>query len=778
MRNKVSSITLLSAILSILAPVAATGAFSGAGSGTEQDPYIITNVQQLQEMNDDLDAWYELGEDIDASDTKNWNGGTGFIPIGDSTPFTGHFDGQGRTITGLFINRGGRVGLFGRIDLGADIRNVGLVAVDVSGSGESGGLVVFNNHGSVSNSYCTGSVSSSSIGGNGVGGLVGFNIGEITASYFSGNVTGGFSVGGLVGQNYGDGGNISRCYSAGNVQVTSSLNAIGGLVGANGGSITDSYSEANVSGGRFIGGLVGSVGAWAGPIVNCYSVGSVSSPVAIYKGGFIGISWGTPFNNCFWDIQTSGQETSGGALGKTTAEMKQQATFVGWDFVNVWDIQEGVSYPFLRGVGPPESPQPPEPPLHAQLAITVIGADYLWGGKGFCYSKMAFLEAEDIFDEYTYWNEVKWDNDTGKGLDCAGLIFWAYNKAYGAESFKTCSEPHNPIHYEGADGQYWENSEPIEPQELKPGDLLFFDWDGDGERDHVEMYVGDYDYEGGIIRGLEYPTGTYDIVAARGDDTHNYGIVPDRVSSRSLVPGFVGFSRVIEPLVDGTVCTGSPVDLAVTDPDGLTVNNQICEVPHTLYYSVCDLDKDGENDDIVTISVMKNGDYRISVIAESSASPTDTYDLRVAASGEIIVLAENVTIEEIPAQPYIIRSTGTEIIPIIPATIDFNPDTLNLKSEGEWITVYIELPTGHGYDVSDINVGRTFLEGLLEAQHSDIQDGVLMVKFDMQDLIIFLESVIGVIPPEEIPITVTGELKDGRPFEGSDTIRVIERGET
>jgi parallel beta-helix repeat protein len=419
----------------------------------------------------------------------------------------------------------------------------------------------------------------------------------------------------------------------------------------------------------------------------------------------------------------------------------------------------------------------PEKPLEAQLVIDVIGADYLWGGKGFCYSKMAFLEAQEIFDEYTYWNEDIWDNDTGKGLDCAGLIFWAYNKAYGAESFKTCSESYNPLHYEGADGQHWKNSSPIEPQELEPGDLLFFDWDGDGERDHVEMYVGDYEYEGGIIRGVEYPAGTYNIVGARGDETHNYGIVPDRVSSRSLASGFVGFRRVTEPLLDGTICTGSPVDLTVTDPDGLTVNSQIREVPQTLYYSVCDLDKDGENDDIVTITEMKAGDYRISVLAEPSASPADTYSLRVAANGETFVLADDVAIEHIPGQPYVIRSTEDEIIPIIPATVDFDPDTLNLLSPGRWVTVYIELPVGHGYEIEDIDVTSLVLndEVVAEADPTEIgdydEDGIpdLMVKFDRQQVAALFE------PGEQI-VELIGRLADETLFAGNDTIQVLSFG--
>ena len=224
-----------------------------------------------------------------------------------------------------------------------------------------------------------------------------------------------------------------------------------------------------------------------------------------------------------------------------------------------------------------------------------------------------------------------------------------------------------------------------------------------------------------------------------------------------------------------TVKVYSPVDIVIVDPDGLSISKESNGIVDALYIEA-DFDGDGEYDDEINIAERKKGDYSITIIAEPDALSTETFTLEVTAEQITEILAENVTIDDIPTQSYIIRSTATDIMPIIPATINFDPDTLNLKSEGEWITVYIELPVGHGYDVSDINVGRTFLEGLLEVKHSDIQDSVLMVKFDMQDLIIFLEFVIGVIPPEEIPMTVTGELKDGRRFEGGDTVRVIEGG--
>ncbi len=104
----------------------------------------------------------------------------------------------------------------------------------------------------------------------------------------------------------------------------------------------------------------------------------------------------------------------------------------------------------------------------------------------------------------------------------------------------------------------------------------------------------------------------------------------------------------------------------------------------------------------------------------------------------------------------------------IEAIIDLNPDTLNLKSKGKWITCYIELP--QDYDVGDINVSTvelTYGEVGVSAAWGDVQDGALMVKFNRSDVQDMLE------PGDDVEVTVSGELTNGTPFEGTDMIKVI-----
>jgi hypothetical protein len=101
----------------------------------------------------------------------------------------------------------------------------------------------------------------------------------------------------------------------------------------------------------------------------------------------------------------------------------------------------------------------------------------------------------------------------------------------------------------------------------------------------------------------------------------------------------------------------------------------------------------------------------------------------------------------------------------IPANINIDPDTLNLKARGVF-TAYITLP--EGYSVEDIDVVSLECEGA-HAIKTSIEDDTLVAKFDRKDLV-------GIETGDKVALTVTGSLNDGTPFEGSDTIRVISKG--
>jgi len=113
-----------------------------------------------------------------------------------------------------------------------------------------------------------------------------------------------------------------------------------------------------------------------------------------------------------------------------------------------------------------------------------------------------------------------------------------------------------------------------------------------------------------------------------------------------------------------TYTAKSPVDIIITDPDGLRISKQLNEIPGATYIEI-DLDGDGDLDDQIRIPDRKIGDYIIMVIPEPDALPTDTYTLEVSLFGESIIIAENVQISDIPTQPYTITSTETGIIPQI-----------------------------------------------------------------------------------------------------------------
>jgi hypothetical protein len=287
----------------------------GGGTGEPDDPYLIYRAEQLNMISlfpCDWEKHFKLMANIDLSSYT----GTSFNIIGTLyNPFTGVFDGNDHTISNFTYTSTNRndIGLFGFVDgPNAEIKNLGLIAPDVNaGTGEYvGSLVGYLREGIIGNCYAEGGSVS---GDYYVGGLVGgSNSGTITNCYSTVSISGDDYVGGLVGRNYG--GIISNCYSTDSVTGD---DYIGGLVGYNTGTISNCYSASSVTGDNYVGGLVGT-------------------------GGAVLVS--------FWDIETSGQATSAGGIGKTTAEMQMVSTFIWWGACGnegIWTLDEGNDYPHL-----------------------------------------------------------------------------------------------------------------------------------------------------------------------------------------------------------------------------------------------------------------------------------------------------------------------------------------------------------------------------------------------------------------------------------------------
>lgn len=316
----------------------------------------IRNWYDLNTIRDDLSGPCVLMNNLDSTTagyvelaSPTANQGMGWQPIG--TPddqFIGSFDGQGYEIKDLFINRPDEdsVGLFGEVGKEGITKDIGVVNLTVIGNDYVGGLVGHSD-GTVSNSYSAGMVT----GQEHVGSLVGHNGGIVNNSYASGSVTGDSRVGGLVGWNQAT---LSNSYSSCSVTGNSS---VGGLVGDNWyyeSTVSNSYSTGSVTGRRWVGGLIGV--NYYGSATYSYSTGAVTGSSQV--GGLVGYNKGS-ISNCLWDTETSGQSTSDGGVGKTTAEMQDIVTFLeaGWNVCAVapgqtkpnyiWNLIDGKTYPFL-----------------------------------------------------------------------------------------------------------------------------------------------------------------------------------------------------------------------------------------------------------------------------------------------------------------------------------------------------------------------------------------------------------------------------------------------
>ncbi len=365
------------------------------GAGSEADPYQVWTAQDFALLSwhgSILDKHIVLMNDVNVAEVS-------LYPIGDLGPFVGAFNGNGHVIRKAVVDfpTSDCVGLFGYLDHGGRIANLGIEEVNVTGDEYVGGLAGWDSNGTISechasgtvtgvrylgglvgynaydstikdcyatgvvsgggyagglagctdfysvtvNCYATGAVSGQAC----VGGLVGNSSGAIAGCSAAGAVsgTGGF-VGGLVGRNYST---IANCFATG--AVSSDGSHVGALVGYNEyASATDCYATGDVDGADSVAGLVGE--NYRGKVIHCYSTGKPTGTSNV--GGLVGTkTTGSDYEDTgnFWDTETSETPTSAMGTGKTTQEMQDANTFVsaGWDFNDVWAICEGTNYPRL-----------------------------------------------------------------------------------------------------------------------------------------------------------------------------------------------------------------------------------------------------------------------------------------------------------------------------------------------------------------------------------------------------------------------------------------------
>ena len=278
---------------------------------------------------------------VDSSDAY-WNGGAGWVPIGSdasaSTQYSATFDGDGHTISNLFISRNStnHVGLFGATSATSAVRNVGLESASVTG-----------------NAY--------------TGALIGSVYGAVEAAYSTGSVNGNGYVGGLVASLSGGSSSIQRGYST--ASVTGSTGRIGGLVGSSsgGGQIKASYATGAVRGIDYVGGLAGDSDSNGG-ITASYATGAVSSsasPAGTNLGGLAGRNTGT-ITNSYWNVTTTGIADDNNAdtgEGKTTSDLQSPTQtngyagiYANWNLNldstaggdDPWDFGTASQYPALK----------------------------------------------------------------------------------------------------------------------------------------------------------------------------------------------------------------------------------------------------------------------------------------------------------------------------------------------------------------------------------------------------------------------------------------------
>ncbi|GJM63011.1 InlB B-repeat-containing protein [Persicobacter diffluens] len=392
--------------------------FSG-GDGSFNSPYQITTLEQLAYLSyvESIKADnFIIMNDIDASETADWHSGDGFLPIRN---VAGQIDGGGNQISGLVINRPAesKVGFIGE-GVEVFLKNLHIVDAEIKGWDYVGGLVGITDAGTIENVSFSGSIEAK----NYAGGLIGKS-GEafVTKSFTAGILRGQTYLGGFVGHAVGT---IEICYS--NMDVVDGYAFVGGFIGQldGQGQVLNAFATGKVQGSTIIentptGAFAGAIGdgtPWSWTFAaNVYATGEISGlpPVNDALKGLAGL--GAPGNSYFDRETTKVTPLGGDSSALFTSEFGAEASFIGWDFDNTWEITTLTSIdsnprPYLKafafhaitvdaGANGSISPVNVSVPNGEDQTFTIIPSD------GYHIATLSVDGVEiDVVDTYTFTN--------------------------------------------------------------------------------------------------------------------------------------------------------------------------------------------------------------------------------------------------------------------------------------------------------------------------------------------------------------------------------------
>ena len=309
---------LLAALL--LYPLLTFAQFSGSGSGTENDPYLILNPVHLNQIRNYLNTegvYFKMMANIDLTEyiEDEWPD-QGWLPIGlSSHPFKGILDGNGKTIRGLRINRptSDYVGLFAKIQQ-SSIKNLTIISADIQGGNFVGTLTGDGTNSTIIGCQLSGEIKGTQY----VGGFVGEGSTSFSDCHSTAKVSAtGESVGGLIGRGWGN--SITNCSSSNTIIIGTTK--VGGLLGSEylgKISISNSFFIGEVKGSSEIGGLVGYYNGTnmynSTYTYNSFVMGDVVAS-GNNVGGIIGYSSFGFLTNVYFSGSVNGKDAVGGLVG-------------------------------------------------------------------------------------------------------------------------------------------------------------------------------------------------------------------------------------------------------------------------------------------------------------------------------------------------------------------------------------------------------------------------------------------------------------------------------